>query len=190
MRWIDKQTGKVPSKLVLNLIEEKRISLLDTVTDLHGGITPETKGMTLSEIQSWAHFIENRNWTFFVTFTTAYDSTQKTMRRLNRRYFDALKRYGESSLEYFWVMEKHKHRGYHTHGLLNFYDLKSGSDSESLAEAWKIVMNEYIRCAGKLEDYGHHRNSISLFDNQGDAAKYCMKYMGKSCTDWDFFLNC
>lgn len=186
---IDIEAGKVPSELISPLLEEKDLRVLGTPTDI-GGIKPGTNGLTLQEIQSWAKFIENRNWTFFVTFTTAYDSTQRTMRRLNQRWFDALKKYNVDSLEYFWVMEKHKHRGYHTHGLLNFSSLNSQSESKDIDIAWQTVINEYVRAAGKLEEYGYHRNSVSVFDNKGQAAQYTMKYLGKSCTDWDYFIHC
>ena len=188
-RNIDKLASKVPSKFDLTFLTGKDLQVLQTPADI-GSIPLDIKGMTHAEAQAWSLWIESHSWTFFVTFTTAYESTPKTMRRLNARFFDALNTYSRGTLKYFWVMEKHKHRGVHTHGLLSISGLTSESLSEELDAAWKVVINEYVRCAGKLEDHPYHRNSVTIFDNSKNAINYTLKYLNKDAQDWDFFVSC
>ena len=193
-RKIDRIERKIPHDQWMKLRDEilKDQKVLGTPTDF-GGIQEGSKGMTLQEVQAWNQFIEARSWTFFVTWTTGYESSQKQMRRLNERFFQSLKKYNVQDLNYFWVMEKHKHRGYHTHGLLKFETRSKEdctNDSNSLDREWQCIINEFQRCAGKSQEFGWHRNKVEIFNDKEGATRYCMKYLGKSCTDWDYFIHC
>lgn len=186
MEYSKRRALEKKAEKILGSHSVKVLDVISPPTDLVGTMPKGIKGMTNQEYQAWTHFLCNRNWTFFTTFTTGYESSVKSVRRLNQRYFDSLKKHSRNSLQYFWVAEKHKHRGYHSHGLLSILDLTSENSSEDINEAWKIVINEYQRCAGRLDKYSHHRNKVVVFDNNQGAGEYCMKYIKKDSHDWDF----
>lgn len=136
------------------------------------------------DLPAYADWLNTIDWTFFCTFTTRYELTLKSARRLMERYHEGLKIYaGECKL--FWVAEKYEMKdGFHTHGMLSLpkemkepmhftnmcdlYQLKTGS---------KPVSNHN----GKL-DFGSGRNRIDLqkYDKRRNAGKYATKYILKS----------
>jgi hypothetical protein len=95
-------------------------------------------------------------------------------------------------MQYFFVLEKHKHRGYHAHGLLNVCEITSESDEILINQAWQQVIKSWQYSAGKVRNQyamdGFHRNEVTLFDNQRGAINYCLKYMSKDVCDWDYFI--
>ena len=71
--------------------------------------------------------------------------------------------------------------------------ITSDSDVQVINEAWKQVIQSWNYSAGKVRSEaqmdGFHRNSISIFDNDTGALEYCLKYMGKDCCDYDYFIK-
>lgn len=154
-----------------------------------GTIPKGAKGMMNHEIVAWRDWLTSHNWTFFTTFTTGYEASVNAVRRMNGRFFESLMKHKPNGLTYFWVAERHKHRGYHTHGLLNYSGLTSEGNSSEITAAWRIVIEEFQKSAGKLDDFPFHRNKVAVFDNKLGAADYCIKYLNKDVNDWDFLCD-
>lgn len=176
-------------------LTKNNITPMVTVTDTQASLTARGQlGISHESVQSWSSFLQNHNWTFFVTFTTRYESSQTALRRSVTTFFEDLNSKSSSkNVTFFWVLEKHKHRGYHVHGLLNMSGITSSSDVALINEAWKQVIQSWNYSAGKVRSEkamdGFHRNSISIFNNDTGALDYCLKYMGKDCADYDYFIN-
>lgn len=137
--------------------------------------------------ENMSTWVKSQNWDYFLTLTTAYESTPKSMRRLAERWHGCTKNISvQNSAPFFWVMEKHQHRGYHLHGLINVYGRKSSDafpDTSHLV--WTELRNSYVRMAGK-ESW--HRNHIVPYNSNGGAEEYCVKYLTKNLQDWDYFF--
>ena len=95
----------------------------------------------------------------------------------------------------FWVSEEHKKGGYHIHGLLDISRPDTSSEfaeSYSRRNEWLGLVEAYQKAAGFGENHlsreGWHRNKIETYKGES-ALKYCTKYLTKSCSDWDFFVN-
>ena len=187
-RAMERKAQKILGAHSVKILGAEKLDVLEVPTELHGTMPKGVKGMTNQEFQAWSEWLTGQDWTFFTTFTTGYASSVKAARRLNQRYFESLKRHAPNGVRYFWVAEKHKHRGYHSHGLLSFSGLTSENSSEEITPAWRIVIDEYQRCAGKLDDYPFHRNKVAVFDNKKGASEYCIKYLKKDAHDWDFHV--
>ena len=150
--------------------------------------------LSTKEVISMTKFLNQHKWTFFVTFTTRYDSSAYAMRRTCETFFKRLN--SQNSLKkstFYFVLEKHKHRGYHAHGLLNYSDLISGDDQTELTTAFNNTIKAYQYSAGSVKSNlamdGHHRNEIVIFDGRKGAIEYTLKYLEKDKNDWDFLVN-
>ena len=146
-----------------------------------------------SKLSEW---ICSKQWTFFFTFTTRYTSTEKGMRRLMTRTHEKWTNSQKGCLNTFWVMEKHKHRGYHVHGLVDWFGKNAlNTETNELKNDWKECVDLYQKMAGEVRGSeqmnGHHRNRVELLDHtkQNSAIEYCVKYMQKDAQDWDYFTG-
>lgn len=140
--------------------------------------TEKLDATTAHQLNKW---IKEQEWNYFVTLTTSYESTGQSMRRLNERFHKRAKNvYGKCTL--FYVLEKHKHRGYHSHGLLKLEGVKQGEELSSIQ--FRNLIKIYNNCAGGNID--HHRNSFSLYRSNENAAEYCIKYLTKGLEHWDY----
>lgn len=152
--------------------------------------------MTLNQTDAMAQWLAGREWTFFFTFTTRYSASLKATRRVMDRSWTRWKNSSDGSLTTFWVAEKHKHRGFHVHGLLDWSGLsaRSGSRNE-LRHAWTDCVDGFQKAAGKVNsDHGvdgWHRNKVELCDNNDSytAVRYCAKYLTKELSDWDVYFS-
>lgn len=171
------------------------MDVLGTPTDTLAGRTATgERTMSLQTVQAMSKWVESSTWTFFVTFTTRYESSPKAMRRAMNRTWDLWKKDCDGSMKFFWVMEKHKHRGYHTHGLLDYSGCTTENTGiEQLNVYWENTIRAWQRSAGlgRTESAmdGIHRNSVALFDNSKGAVGYCMKYLTKQQADWDYYMH-
>jgi len=124
-----------------------------------------TKGKTKSEIkQEYGEFLDGIEWDYFCTFTTPYELTLKSARRLSGRIAKAVNipRAGKM----FWGAEKFECKdGYHIHALIQ------SSVPKRVLWAWY------------KDRYG--RNSISNYDTGRRGSEYVTKYVAKELSDWD-----
>ena len=169
--------------------------VLGTPTDMLAGRTATgERTMSLQTVQAMSKWLESSTWTFFVTFTTRYEASPKALRRATERTWNLWKKSCDGPLKFFWVMEKHKHRGYHTHGLLDCSGCTTeNSDIQTLNDYWESTIKAWQRSAGlgRTEEAmaGIHRNSVALFDNSQGAVTYCCKYLTKQQADWDYHVH-
>ena len=150
--------------------------------------------LSTTELQAMAKFLSRNKWTFFITFTTRYKSSASAMRRICMTFFQHLN--SKNSLKksaFYFVLEKHKHRGYHCHGLVNYSDLTLQSDIKEIDIAFKNIIKSYQYSAGSVNSSyamdGHHRNEIVIYDGKKGAIEYTLKYLKKQNNDWDYLVN-
>jgi hypothetical protein len=137
------------------------------------------KVTTTFEIQnSYANWLSSIPWSHFGTFTTGYEMTLPTARRLMGSLHQQLTRAGPAPL--FWVAEKFEVKdGYHTHALLK------------LPEAWryKNVVDIWQKVTGAKKKGTWHRLDLQDYNPELGARHYVAKYITKQCADFDFLLN-
>lgn len=126
----------------------------------------------------YSDWLQPIDWQWFVTFTTRYELTLPSARRLNERFYDRLKRLDRSGPALFWVAERFECKdGYHTHGLL-----RSQADFKAIIDAYQIT--------SAAKRHGEtFRVQLSAYDATRAAAKYCTDYILKRYGDYDFLLN-
>ncbi len=154
--------------------------------------TPKgTKDLSLSQTESMASWLMGQQWTFFFTFTTRYESSSANTRKVMERTISKWN-LAADYVKVFWVMEKHQHRGFHTHGLLDWSGLLcEGSCNAQIRHAWTQAIAGFQKSAGwghsDTSEDGWHRNRLEICDNNNShaAAAYCAKYLTKSVSDWD-----
>jgi hypothetical protein len=127
-----------------------------------------------------ADYLKEQDWKRFCTFTTGYELTLPSARRLMERFYNRAsdKVFDSMPIKLFWVAEKFEVKdGYHTHGLLN-YPVKYEEQfnvMEVLTETFRVVSKQ-----------SNARVNLSKYNKKRSAAKYCAKYLLKSCSDYDF----
>lgn len=100
------------------------------------------------------------------------------------RFFDRAKRKlpTQSGLTLFWVAEKFECKdGYHLHGLLN-YSLQAITG----VEVYDVLNDAYQVTSAAQKAGKRFRVAFNRYDPKRAAAKYCAKYLAKSCADYDF----
>lgn len=126
------------------------------------------KGTTKNQLnQEYAEFLDSIPWDYFCTFTTPYELTLKSARRLSNRIARTINipRAGKM----FWGAEKFECKdGYHLHALIN-------------SPVPKHVLWEWY-----FEKYG--RNSITNYDSGKSGSYYVTKYISKELSDWDIII--
>lgn len=153
-----------------------------------------------TDLTSYADWINSQDWHFFCTFTTGYELTMKSARRLMDRTHDHWKKYlNECTL--FWVAEPFEVRdGYHTHGILrvppNLITTKGTLQSfhhKNLIDIYQQMCGALVtkNSKGKLTFDSWHRIELAKFDNRKNAGAYATKYITKSQygkTDYDLLI--
>jgi len=144
--------------------------------------------------QSLSNYLQNQDWKRFCTFTTTYELTLNSARRLNERFYDRVKHqvFDNLPVRLFWVAEKFESKdGYHTHGLLDYP--QSYEDALDLLPvlklSYEIVAQEKPTKFDILYGDEHKykpRASFLRYDAKKAGALYCTKYLLKSCADYDF----
>ena len=167
--------------------------------------------------EALADYLNTQNWDRFCTFTTSYELTLKSARRLMDRTFTnlATNLFTNMPLVMFWCAEKFECKdGYHTHGLLEYgknfthpdmlnllmhqYQISSGSkyittQVDTLTISKAIYNNnttklQYIIDNGTTQQQDF-RCSFLKFNKQKAAAKYCAKYLMKNCSDYEILFT-
>lgn len=136
-----------------------------------------------SSVDAYANFVGSLDWSYWCTFTTPYELTLKSARRLMDRFHDRLcEKIGRNRL--FWVAEPFDCRdGYHTHGLL--YVDSNAPDKQSEWEA----LNESFQIVQGRENHGKRGRPRILRYNGKGASKYCAKYIQKARCDYDLLFS-
>jgi len=136
---------------------------------------------------AYAEWLETTEWDFYCTFTTDYELTLKSARRLMTRLHKKLNsNYSQST--FFWVAEPFDCKeGFHTHGLLQFQDrtyknttVTDGRslDFELLRKSWLKVNPSSSKCYATLE----------RFQPAKGATSYVGKYLNKHRSDYDLLI--
>ena len=145
---------------------------------------PEPRKKTLQN--EYANWLESQNWDFYCTFTTNYELTLKSARRIMIKLHDTLNK-NHSRSRFFWVAEPFDCKeGFHTHALLHFNDRDyqnisiSGNslDFELLRKAWLKCNPKKSNAYCKLERFKKSRGATS----------YVGKYMNKHRSDYDLLI--
>ena len=136
---------------------------------------------------NYADWLESMQWDFYCTFTTDYELTLKSARRLMGRLHNKLNQ-NFSKSSFFWVAEPFDCKeGFHTHGLVHFNDrsYKNTSvtggrslDFELLRKSWLRVNPAKSNCYATLERFQPSRGATS----------YVGKYMNKHRSDYDLLI--
>lgn len=159
---------------------------------LKGSTLPEytwkPKSQKVSNQINYANWLESQPWDFYCTFTTNYELTLKSARRIMVRLHQKLEdNYSNTTM--FWVAEPFDCKeGFHTHGLLHFDDRSYRNtsvtdgrslDFELLRRAWIKVNPPTSNCYAKLE----------RFQPTKGATSYVGKYMNKGKSDYDILIS-
>lgn len=123
-------------------------------------------------------YLANQEWNYFATFTTQYELTLPSARRLMERFHQESGKYAKAAYgedqRFFWVAEKFQCKdGYHTHGLIR-------TDA-----SFDILCNSYQLVSAAKREGKHYRVHFSKYNPKQAAAKYCAKYLLKKCSDYD-----
>ena len=121
----------------------------------------------LNVTPDYSKFLDSFEWTHWCTFTTKYELSLKSARRLAESIYDRFPDQSQPGInQIFWAAEPFDVRaGTHIHALIHTYDSK-----EKLRE-W----------ANKR--YG--RAQILDYNKQLGAHSYCAKYITKYLSDYD-----
>lgn len=146
-----------------------------------------TKVSNFLYAQATSKFLQEQEWSNFCTFTTPYELTLPSARRLMERFHDRITKniFSGEKPKFFWIAEKFECKdGFHTHGLLHYdksYFPTGCNPVEVLDESYQIVSG-----ARKQTQYKKFRVSFSPYDKSRGAGKYCAKYLMKYCADYDW----
>ena len=128
----------------------------------------------------YAEWLESQEWSHWCTFTTKYELTLKSARRLMQRYFEGMRKDGFNPT-LFWVAEKFELRdSWHTHGMLKC-NLKADEPIrfKPLTHLYQHVCG-HKREEGTLRYDGWSRCNLQAYDKaKGGAGKYATKYVMK-----------
>ena len=153
----------------------------------------------------YAHWLQHYNWDYFCTFTTGYELTMKSARRLMVRFKNIAERETSSELSIFWVCEKYEMKdGFHLHALMKVDPPKDGKRKGELFHQdpktlFKGLIDSYQLAAGAKKDMHtgkwntFHRVQFKKFNPKQKAGLYCTKYVMKEQgkrieADYDLFI--
>jgi len=154
-----------------------------------------------SKLVGYSDWINDQPWTNFPTFTTSYELTLPSARRLMERTHLAFKRYSGGDCRLFWVAEPFEVKdGYHCHGLLYLPDSMINSKGYLHRHHFQNLVDIYTKMAGsklvannggKLAYDKRHRIDLQKFDGRRNAGAYALKYIMKAergQADYDLFI--
>jgi len=131
-------------------------------------------------LETYATWIETIPWNYFCTFTTPYEMSLKSARRIMVRYHSKLEIEGQDSWM-FWVAERFKVKdGYHIHALLK---VQFPWEFETLRLLWQDV--SHYKEQGKV----FNRCDVRKRDSKRSAASYMFKdvrYVSKDLFKCDY----
>lgn len=122
-------------------------------------------------------FVKRFKPNYFATFTTRYELTQLSARRMIEAYANKFK----NNIFLFWTTEPYADKsGVHLHSLIRF---NHPNQFEILKDNWQKVSKGGER---------YNRVHLSLLDkDRSYALNYCTKYMKKYANkyDWDIIVD-
>jgi hypothetical protein len=132
------------------------------------------------------------DWTFFATFTTPYEMTLPSARRLADRVHSMWGRMADGQCRILWVAERNELRdGHHLHALVwmpeNF---RHPHLHAALCEAYSVAAvggKALSNDGGKVTYERRARIDLQRYDKRRNASGYLSKYMtkGRDLLDWD-----
>jgi len=139
-------------------------------------------------IASYIKWIETIPWNYFATFTTPYEMTLKSARRLMNKYHSAMTIEGRDDW-IFWVAERFKLKdGYHLHALIK---TSEPWNKESL---WLLYQDKSVyrgQVSNRKDGKVFNRCDIQKRDVKKSAASYMFKdvrYTAKDLFKCDYDL--
>lgn len=133
--------------------------------------------------QLWSEYLEEIPWTYFATFTTPYEMSLRSARRIMDKYHRKMTIEGRDDW-IFWAAEKFKLKdGYHLHALIK---TEFPWTRENLWLLWQDV-SVYPGQKSKRDDGNvFNRCDVQKRDFKKKAGSYICKYLTKSVSDFDF----
>lgn len=133
-------------------------------------------------INAYGTFLEEQNYTHYVTITTKYELTLKSARNLAERFGNQLNYKGVVA-EMFWVAESFDTKeGNHIHALVKLI----GTDITTPINRIKVAAKNAIGLSNKGLDYKNTK--IYPYQTKLGANYYISKYINKPITDYDIYL--
>lgn len=146
-------------------------------------ISPKSDYYNDPKAQAYGKWLGQYDWDYFCTFTTRYQLTLPSARRLMWRFWDMkeLKTFRSSRL--FWAAEPFDTRvGYHTHALLK---VPEGMPFKMLTEIYQVAAGNV-----SLSKSDWHRVQFKPYNKNLGATYYCGKYITKRLADYDMWTQC
>ena len=145
-------------------------------------------------VNSWAEFLDKRDWDLFTTLTTQRTLSLEGARRSISKLHLLLKQNGFPA-EIFFVCEPYDVKeGQHVHALINFADLERRDDNRrhltAVVDSWRqVVADRKARVYSELyKRYQIKKLPDGSEEVTGGANFYLGKYLQKYKSDSDFFL--
>lgn len=146
----------------------------------------------LEAAKGWEDFLNTQEWKRFCTFTTQYELTLPSSRRLAERFYDRISQNvfpGDPNLRFFWCAEKFEAKdGFHIHGLLNYSEPILDDKNNELT--LDVLNHSYQIVSGANKNGTKYRVNFSKFDKTKHGSRYCSKYITKKLADFDLLVNC
>lgn len=138
-------------------------------------------------------WMNDSDWTFFATFTTPYEMTLPSARRLADRTHKSWAKLSGNQCRMLWVAEGNELRdGHHLHALVKVpEDFRKDHLYGTLIESYQVAVGAKAhtidRNTGKVKYTGRGRIDLQRYDKRRNASGYLTKYMLKAHTllDWD-----
>lgn len=167
------------------------------------GKLPNSNGNLRQE--QYSDWLQAYDWNYFCTFTTGYELTMKSARRLMDRFKAISERQTSANLTIFWVCEKYEMKdGFHMHALMKVDPPENRTPEGQLfpqtdKELFKTLIDSYQVAAGAKKDKHtgkfdtFHRVQFKRYNPKQAAGKYCTKYVMKEQgkridADYDLFI--
>ena len=131
----------------------------------------------MKDVNVMGQWLDTFKWTYFITFTTRYELTQKSARRAMDTFYRKSNEKsiwrGQNQTAFTYFVEAHStKKGYHVHALI-YADISV----KEIYDIWQVVSNNnegtnYVRALNYITEFG--------------ASYYIAKYVAKKAFDWDF----
>ena len=138
---------------------------------------------------AWADWLQSDQfaWNRFGTFTTGYELTLKSSRRLMDRYHDRLNNHVfDGNVKLFWVAERFEAKdGYHCHGLLQY------DPGQAKREGWdemEVMTESFQIVTGANKKGKRYRVALNRYNKNRAGGRYCAKYLLKRYADFDLLI--
>ena len=145
-------------------------------------------------VNSWAAFLDQRDWQLFSTFTTSRELTLKGARRSISKLHVLLKEQNYPA-EIFWCSEPYDVKeGQHIHALIRFADLDQSDDNRrhllAAVDGWRqVVSDKKARVySERYKKYETKQRPDGSTEITGGANFYLGKYLQKYNSDQDIFM--